>query len=194
MKPRKVVFRTNGYVEAYTDAYIVNRRYIYMISIYGRQTAVKAIASALLSNRLIDIMDEFNRVIWDDLILVNPKMYARQAEIVEIPELGKVYHQVFAYRGNIIILNTDEYNDGDMTNKGYDKVFSMIDKLTTLPLYEGWKKELCDHLLKTNHLEELYSYGIIEEKPFLLESTFEEELQRFLEVKGVIANTDADVA
>ena len=193
MKPRKVVFRTNAYVEAYTDAYIVNRSYIYMISIYGRQTAVKAITSALLSNSLVDIMDGFNRVIWDDLILANPKMYARQSEIIEIPELGKVYHQVLAYRENVILLNSDEYNDGGMTDKGYDKVFSMIDKLTTLPLYEGWRKELCDHLLKTEHLEELYSYGM-EEKPFLLVSTFEEELQRFLEEKGVIINTDVDVA
>ncbi len=193
MKPLRIIYsRDNSHVEAYTDMFIADYSTLYAVSIYGRQTAVRAISSALVTGKFVDIRDQRGVPIYTYITLGNAHNYRKKREILDIPDLGKVYHQAFIGKYDIILLQDGDYDDqGSLTENGQEKLFYAFDRQTVIPIPFEWNRDLYEYIVKIDGIKFLDSFGI-DGKTIKLNYDPDYIAVEFLKKKGVKVNIDTD--
>lgn len=139
-----------AYLNAYSYVKINDSKYPVLLDIFGRETAVKAISSAFLSQRSILIQKGQSIT---DISASYELRYKRMKSNLRLPEVGKIHREVIIADTNRIVY----------IPQGEDKsnlLFKAFDTASTIPIYEGWKEELINNLFKDNYLIKLESEGI----------------------------------
>lgn len=132
-------------IPCFTDAYICDEDFVYLISIFGRQSITKAAAAAILNGREIEL---------DGMILRRPYSCEMKALTQNLKDVThKVIYCPFYFSGEgyrIII------------GKDYDAAYDFIDSTTTTPLKREWKEWLWENALD---VQKLVGFGSIDNLP-----------------------------
>jgi len=147
----RVRFRDYGSgidVEAFTDGYAHDEySYLYLLSVAGHDSSVKAITSALVSGRYIEIMSE--------PVIEAVASYGRKYRIMSTRLPGKLLHQVVASEG--FFRSSDGpasllyVENEDPARLVYEAVRSDY-PVPVIPEWSGW---LYRRLRKEGHVHEL---------------------------------------
>lgn len=143
-------------VSAYLNAYAYskdkyhNNNQGFILDIFGRETAVKAISSAFITHKTLIIMDGDVKI-----SITSPYefKFKRFKSGFKLPDVGKIYREVVIADGKELVYvppNQDKYS----------LLFKAFDSATTVPLYDGWKEELIKKLFQDECLLKLYSKGL----------------------------------
>lgn len=136
---------------AYTEDKYHSDNQSFILDIFGRETAVKAISSAFITHKTLNIIDGDVKI-----SITSPYefKFKRFKSSFRIPDIGKIYREVVIADGKELIYippNQDKYS----------LLFKAFDSATTVPLYEGWKKELMKKLFQQDeYLIKLHSKGL----------------------------------
>lgn len=137
-------------VEAFTDGYAYDRySYLYLLSVAGHDSNVKAITSALVSGRTVEILSE-------DVIEAGTA-YGKKYRILSTRTPSGLLHQVVLADGLLRSPDGHErliYVDQEEDVAG--AVHEAVRDGYPVPLIPEWSDWLCDRLRKDSYLEELY--------------------------------------
>ena len=148
----KVRFRDYGNgikVEAFTDGYSHDEySYIYLLSVAGHDSSVKAITSAVVSGRIVEIMSE--------LVIEGMASYGQKYRILSTRLPGTLLHQVVASEGffrspdgpaKLLYVENE-----DPARLVYEAVRSSY-PVPVIPEWSGW---LYESLRKEGYVHELW--------------------------------------
>ncbi len=135
---------------AYTEDKYHSDNQSFILDIFGRETAVKAISSAFMTHKTLNIIDGDVK-----MSITSPYefKFKRFKSSFRLPDIGKIYREVVIVDGKELVYippNQDKYS----------LLFKAFDSATTVPLYEGWKKELIKKLFQDECLVKLHSKGL----------------------------------
>jgi len=156
-------------VEAYTDGYAFDRySHLYLLSVAGYEARVRAITSAFVSSREIEIAGE-NR------LFLRPD-FSQRYRILSSKSGKGLLHQVVLAEG---FFRSSERGDKllyiDDQDHAPELVFHTIKRNHSVPLIPEWSSWLYEKLKQENGLEELSGT-----KKVIRLSVTEEELDSFI--------------
>lgn len=133
------------HINAFTDAYSFNDwEQIYFLSIAGHDSAVKAISSALVNGRKIDIQTEPSEI-------TIQRTYPDSYRILTAKLPSGFLHQIVCHED--FFKNESRRKLIFIPEENYSKtIFAKIQEICPLPAIPEWSEYICSHLQEAGHL------------------------------------------
>ncbi|MBF0121200.1 MAG: hypothetical protein HQK79_20395 [Desulfobacterales bacterium] len=141
-------------VTAYVDDYVVGSDGIVIyLALFGVTAAVKSLSAQIIERKMgVKILDETNKVLVKDL----KKEYgSRLRMITQVVKSGVVYRILYSEKYFLPWKSktSDEFlTYGQNEEASKERIFSILDKVTSVPLKKSWITWLYENVIETSEV------------------------------------------